>query len=601
MASDQTKLCAISNNSGKDIVVAMVINDDETFSQDAVLSANQQMEILKTSAGNIIIKSGSSDTVTLDHNYKPGSDESGYVQGYNLVASESNWLYPLADLPVEQQGANGSASYAPQTVDATNQAAMTQAFDFCQTIAAYPSSQLTKDYMAALQQAQDAASTAADGSPDSAKAVADAIENSMDFFFKGTDQYKDVTLADVVAVHNYYNNFPFVWAQYKDSITYYLYGSDGTTATFAGTLSLDKPGAVDITKPNGGYTCSFAPAVNPSDTSSTGVNTSQAVNLSYNDGVFTDYVNASIPKIGLTGSFMLARLFTNNPDDNNVLAALSGTVNGIHCIGFDAPQPANKSVQTTGKIAMTSSPVEKYWNTLIHPKNQLDLIISLLTLVGAILVIPATAFAVYGIYRIVRYKQQVKEALTKDIVEYKLSELTQEQWERIGVKLGQYCGPNKDIFVVKNFDNVEGYNKVLQNDAKCCDLFDTFNTLLDCLKMARLYEEDLPKDTVQLIATAESSVVESLRTLATCNRTDLETILPKEYDNFLTARANVQRIDTTVHNKLTTEQKAVMDNNIIETKEIFDNIQNSTEKDKADDTKTNPDLEDKILPEELMV
>src|SRR4051812_22408571 len=120
MPSDQTKLCAIINNSGKDIVVAMAINDDETSSEDAVLSANQQMEILKTSAGVTLIKNSSSDTVTLDHNYKPGSDESGYVQGYNLVVSESNWLYPLADLPVQQQGTNGSVSYAPQTVDAAN-------------------------------------------------------------------------------------------------------------------------------------------------------------------------------------------------------------------------------------------------------------------------------------------------------------------------------------------------------------------------------------------------------------------------------------------------------------------------------------------------
>jgi hypothetical protein len=388
MASDQTKLCAINNNSGKDIVVAMAINDDETSSQDAVLSANQQMEILKTSAGNIIIKSGGSDTVTLDHNYKPGSAESGYVQGYNLVVSESYWLYPLADLPVEQQGTNGSTSYLPQTVDATNQAAMTQAFDFCQTIAAYPSSQLTKDYMAALQQARDTASTAADGSPDSAKAVADAIENAMDSFFKGTDQYKNVTLADVVAVHNYYNNFPFVWAQYKDSITYYLYGSDGTAATFAGTLSLNKSGSVDITKPNGGYSCSFAPAANPSETSSTDVDTSRAVNVTYNNGVFADDINGSVPKIGLTGSFMLERLFTNEPNDNNVLVVLSGTINGIHCIGFDSPQATSTSLQATNTNVITSSPAEQYWNTLIHPKTQQDLIISLLTLVGAILVIP---------------------------------------------------------------------------------------------------------------------------------------------------------------------------------------------------------------------
>src|SRR6516164_5736283 len=114
MASDQTKLCAITNNSGKDIVVAIAINDNETSSPDAVLSDNQQVEILKTSSGDTIIKNGNSNTVTLDHNYKDGADESGYVQDYNLIVSDSAWLYPLADLPVVQQGTNGSASYPPQ-------------------------------------------------------------------------------------------------------------------------------------------------------------------------------------------------------------------------------------------------------------------------------------------------------------------------------------------------------------------------------------------------------------------------------------------------------------------------------------------------------
>jgi hypothetical protein len=137
--ADQSKLCSLTNNTGKDVVVALTISDDETASQNAIISASQQLEILKTSAGNTVIKNGSSDTVTLDHNYKEGADETGYVQGYDLVVSDSTWLYPLADLAVVQQGSNGTASYAPQTVDAANQAPMAQAFDFYQTIAAYPS------------------------------------------------------------------------------------------------------------------------------------------------------------------------------------------------------------------------------------------------------------------------------------------------------------------------------------------------------------------------------------------------------------------------------------------------------------------------------
>src|SRR3954452_17808661 len=120
--ADQSTLCFVTNNSGKNVVVAVAISDDETASQGAVISANRQFEILKTSAGNTVIKNGSADTVTLDHNYKAGADDTGYVQDYDLIVSDSTWLYPLADLRVAQQGSNGSASYAPQTVDATNEA-----------------------------------------------------------------------------------------------------------------------------------------------------------------------------------------------------------------------------------------------------------------------------------------------------------------------------------------------------------------------------------------------------------------------------------------------------------------------------------------------
>ena len=105
--ADQSKLCSITNNSGKDVVVALMISDDETTSPNAVVSANQQFEILKTSAGNTVIENGSSDTVTLDHNFNAGGGETGYVQDYELIISDSTWLYPVADLPVAQSALSG--------------------------------------------------------------------------------------------------------------------------------------------------------------------------------------------------------------------------------------------------------------------------------------------------------------------------------------------------------------------------------------------------------------------------------------------------------------------------------------------------------------
>jgi hypothetical protein len=54
-----------------------------------------------------------------------------------------------------------------------------------------------------------------------------------------------------------------------------------------------------------------------------------------------------------------------------------------------------------------------------------------------------------------------------------------------------------------------------------------------------------------------------------------------------------------IHDALSQDGKKFMDDSIADISDSFDMIRNSTEKNKEDDTKTDPELEDKILPEEL--
>jgi len=604
--ADQSKLCSLTNNTGKDVVVALIISDDETASQDAVISANQQFEILKTSAGNTIIKNGSSGSVTLDHNYKAGADETGYVQNYDLIVSDTNWLYPLADIAVIQQGSNGTASYAAQTVDATNQAAMSQAFGFYQTFAAYPSSQLATDYMNMLMQAQNAASATADGSPGSAEAVANAIENTMDSFFKGTVQYKDVTLADIVAVDNYYNNFPCVWAQYRDIITYYLYGSDGTTAVFSGTLSLVKPGMVDITKPNAGYTCSFTPAVNPADTSKTDVDPTRSVSLTYSGGMFLDDVTTETPAIALKGSFQLEGFFIDDANDNAVIAILTGTVNGFTCIGFDITQPAppkTTTLQTSTPTATASSPAAKYWDTLIHPKGQQDLIVSILTLVGAIMLIPATAFAIYGIYRIVKYKQQVKEPASKAEIETAGTKLTEAQRGKIIDKYLKFFAPDpwpsfetlSDAAILDLKEKTEAHS----NGMKGARMEHAFRLQRDCLQLALKYSEWLDRGTLTLIQDSLRVIKDTLYNLSPGDPRTLPSVLPDSYSNFSKVQGNLDKINKAVNAHLETEEQAMVTKNMTDSAALFDGVKQLIEKDKQGETETDPETSEEITPIEL--
>lgn len=335
--ADTSKQCNITNNSGRDIIVALAITPGETTGSNTVVAANGGLEVLKTSGGDTVIKNGSSGTVTLDHSYTNGADGNGYVPDYNLQICDGTWANPVALLPVAQQTTNGATGFGPQTI-AVDNGVLNRAVNFYQTITVYPASSLAKDYAAAMQHAAETVN--ADGGPESAKAISDAMSP----FFESTINYKDVTLADVVAVTQYYNNFPAVWAQYKDSMTYYLYGSNGGTALFAGTLFLLKSGAMDVTKAAGGYNCIFMPAYNPADMNNTGVDASKAVILTYTGGWFVDDPKTDMPKIGLRGSFLLKRVVTGNPADTSILTVIDGAINGSNTIGLDTPQRSSQAV-----------------------------------------------------------------------------------------------------------------------------------------------------------------------------------------------------------------------------------------------------------------
>ncbi|MBE7171677.1 MAG: hypothetical protein INR73_13885 [Williamsia sp.] len=413
--TDNSTLCTINNNSGKDILIALSINKNETAGSETIVAANGQLEILKTSNGGTVIKNNSSGTVKLDHHLNLDG-ESNYLKDYDLQICDNSWVYPVADLPVTQQTTNGSVGFGTQVVSTADQAAMNQAVKFYQTITANPSSQLFKNYEAAVKAARDAALAKANGNPESANAIADAVSDTMSSFFNSTIEYKDVTLAQVAAIDNYYKSFPAVWAQFKDSMTYYLYGGDGITSSFAGILLLKKSGPLDITKPNGGFICLFVPAVKPSDLTETTTDTSKAINLTYNNGLFVDDPKAGTPKIALRGSFVLRRLFTVDSTDESLTAIVAGKINNITYVGLDTAQGNTDSVQirlasseNVQGIDDAEETVIKFWDRLTHPGSMKDWVISIVTLVGTIGLGLASVYGVYRLYKYIRSKPLPKQ------------------------------------------------------------------------------------------------------------------------------------------------------------------------------------------------
>lgn len=556
--ADTSKQCTVTNNSSNDIVVVLHIDTNEKSSANAVTASNGRLEVLQTTDGGTTIKKGTADTVTLDHSYKPGADSSGYVQQYDLIISDSSWLYPLATRPVAQQAENGTTGYSAQTVATGDGAAMAQAVAFYQTVSVYPDSQLAKDYMAALQGANEAAAAKADGSAGSAAAVAAAIESTMASFFKSTTDYAQVTLADVVAVDTYYNTFPCVWAQYKDSLTYYLYGSNGTAALFAGTLSLQKNGAIDVTKPGGGYTCTFAPATNPADTSKWDVDASKAVNLTYANGVFTDDPVAA--NIGLKGGFLLQRRFTNKPDDTDVLTALVGKVAGVPVIGFDAPQVGRPSLQATPKLTQTDTDWNAFWDTLIHPKTQNDVIKSVAIFMSMVAAIPLAAGVVYGIYKLVK---ALKTPVTRDSLDTATDNRWTEDSESSDMCFGQYVTEGDRPTLRKvDFDAIARQDKLVEDHlAK--------GKLLEGLKMQREsiggmleFFDKMPVDQYVLLQSTLSDIKTASIALENATDDTVATVMKEQLTSFTTRQKSIGDIYTKIKTVLSKDAIAATEENM---------------------------------------
>lgn len=575
MPTTSNATCAITNQRGNDILVSLNITGEESSAQHSVAASNGQLEFLLTEDGSPLIKSGTTRSVTLDRTYNnPPSELSGDVGDYDLLVSDSTWIYPLVHLHVEK-GSGDAATYPAQTVNADNAKTIAQAMKFVQTTAACPTSKLAKDYKAMLDDLQDAVLTKADSSPDQPGAVADVIPASANAFFAATGDYKGVTLADVVAVDQYYSNFPFVWARYKKTLTYYIYGSDSTSASFEGTLVLRLDGAADPAKENGGMSCVFNPAANPADTSKTTVNTSKAVKLNYANGLFTDDGGAAQPGIALKGHFMLKSFFTGQAEENDILQIVTGNIHNRLCIGFDAPQPTAR-VQASGKLAMAASPVEQYWNTLTHPKNQNELLVTIFTFAGAALVIPAVAFAAYQVYKLVKWRMKVAE---RTIVEHRLSGMTEKQIAAMEVKFGKLCGVNKDIFVEMNFKNVEAYEAALLNDSYAVRLHEALEAQLEAFRQMLQYGPQIDEDTTQAIQDGISEVTLAKTTLNKAKRTELADILPEQMTNFSARSQVIRDLFTTIQNHFRDANlKAITDSETISNK-VFSDLEKTMDND----------------------
>jgi len=423
---DPTQEIQITNSTKTPVSILLPTTSSQAADANGTMVYGESLEMVTSVDGAAAIPVSATKTFVLDQTFTdPGTGQPAYSTVYDLLPSTSDWLMPVANLGVIQSF-DDPPSYPAQTVTADSAAAFQNAAAFIQTISAYPTSALATGYQAAVNQASSNASGQASGSSGSGDAVSASIDDTVNAFFQGTKTYQNVTLAAVIAVQSYYGTFPFVWAEFATTTTtYYLYKSSGTATSFVGTISLTPPAKVDVTKPSGGYTCTFTPASNGSDTTNVNVSSAGAKSLTYTGGLFVDDVNSDLPQVAMKGTFQIKSLFTNNPADTQILTVLSGTVNGATCLGFDQPQ-------------LSSNTSDPFWDSLFNPKNSAQLFQSVMTIGGALMMLVFAGQTLYGAFKWARNLGAKKQPTTADMFKAQTEQLEASQAKALEALFERY-------------------------------------------------------------------------------------------------------------------------------------------------------------------
>jgi len=606
-AVDTSKQCVITNKSntssdttnptptGIDFVVGTPI--DTSFetenSTGALLSSAKNFEILSllSDSTSTVITAGNSGTVTLDRS-QTDNGVTSYEYGYELIISSSSSLVPLANLSVSQN--IYPQAFDPITLTADDFEGMAQTQAFYQTIAAYPTSTLAQNYAAAITKTSEDVDSKADGSDGSTQAISDAIGEGQAAFFANTDKYKKVTADQICLLEFYYDNFPCVWASY-DSATYYLYSNsdDGSTTIFAGTLSLQKPAAIDITLPNGGYTCTFNPAVNPSDLTKTDVDTSQAKTLTYSDGLFTEdnSDNPDLPYIALKGMFGLKRTFTKNTADNTVIVIISGTVNQLKTLGFDESQ------------AKTPDDTTQDWlNSLFHPTTAAGIFNSVMTILGALMMLHFVCTTLYGIGKWIKKQlsgPEPKKATTSDDFQQMKKQIS-DQETRIkqleSEKLGNKNPLPEDTLSAQNQLSTETPN--LSDKVTQSQVITQGEKMDESLKQVNKYRNSLDETDKTTLDNSATKLRESVLPVETA--TNPEELKPA-LDNFRTEApslgGDIVNLQTKVSTLVEGEEKQDILDNQTNMKQVNTDIEDESEVNELENQDVNdgnPNAEDII-------
>jgi hypothetical protein len=295
--------------------------------------------------GESTLAPGANANIELNRTYTNAQNQQATATIYTLIFAQSNNLFPV--LQIGRSASLFKRSYDPVTVpsnDASNKdtygVSWANAFRFYQDIAAFPASNVAKEFLGMLNGASSATSS---GDIDGATAK----------FFAATKDFQNVSLLSYDSVSTYLNKYAFAWANFSDSYTYYMYKSSGATpddpnnpSTSGATLL----GTITLTQNTGaGY-----PAVNSNPTQADPNyhivytdSRSNKTTLYFIGGQMISSTSEDIPTIALQCGFTDLSQFTRKDTDyGTIVPILAGTIDGDQALGIYTKEPNDKSVGT---------------------------------------------------------------------------------------------------------------------------------------------------------------------------------------------------------------------------------------------------------------
>ncbi|KAG0292061.1 hypothetical protein BGZ96_004592 [Linnemannia gamsii] len=588
---DPTKLIELTNESGTPVIVLVpTTSSDAPDPTEATPVYEQALEILISTNGSTTVANSATAQFILDQYYIDSTThDKKYSTIYNLLVSTSNWYVPVANLGVVQDIFATPPSYPAQTAAADEAAAIANAGVFYQTISAYPTSALATNFQNAMGGTLNNASGPADGSPNSSANVASSISDSVKAFFQSTKSFKNVTLAGLVAMENYYLSFPFIWADpgHTGNATYYLYSSSGKATSFVGTISLTKPAQLDVTLANGGYTCTFSPASNPSDTTSVDVNSSQAKALTYSNGVFIDDPDSDTPSIAVKGTFQVKRFFTQQPADTQIIAVLTGTINGSICLGFDSPQKSDDKTNS------------EFWDALFHPKTSAQIFQSVMQIGGAIMLLFFFGQVLYGIYKWASNLSKAKEPTTDELLKAQqesLEKILSEKIDAIAKQIsnGQQQAPDSPEAAS---EAIAEQRDVVADNQNQANLEDSLKLQQDNAQELAKFESEMSSDQLVRLEEVGSQIQDSNTALENATPETLPTVVEEQTTALTKLSDDVSSLTADVSNILSKESSTMIEQNTELSDAIHQDIEDSDSNAAEDKANDDPDAADPFVPE----